>query len=500
MSLGPTRGGRTRGDRTRGDRRWLVLVFAVGLVAALAGIAVPATYGGHVAVDEPQYLLTAVSLAEDGDLDISDELAEGRWRAFSATELPVQTQPLPDGRQISPHDIGLPLLLAPAAALGGWVGAKVAMALLAGSLAAATLWVARRRFGIPAAVAVPGVALAAASAPLAVYGQQLYPELPAALAVVAAVAVLTRRAPARPGIIRSGLTRVDLTAAGAAVTVLPWLGAKYVPVAAALAVTALVRAGGARARAGLAGGLALMGALYLLVHRLVWGGWTVYASGDHFQRSGEFGVVGFQPDYVGRGLRLVALLVDRDYGLVAWQPALLLLVPALAMLLRRRPAGWGVLFAPLLAGWLTATFVALTMHGFWWPGRQVVVVLPLALLVVLWALTCLPTRAARAALVPAVAGVAAYAHLLVDGLAGRITWVSGFEHTGAPGYRLLRGLLPDYRGQFWAGHLAWITAFAVLVIVGWRLAGRSAGPSRSRPVRVAAGRAGRTEIEERIPS
>ena len=41
-----------------------------------------------------------------------------------------------------------------------------------------------------------------------------------------------------------------------------------------------------------------------------------------------------------------------------------------------RPDGTRCAFP--LAGWMvTATFVALTMHGWWWPGRQVVVVLPL---------------------------------------------------------------------------------------------------------------------------
>ena len=47
------------------------------------GIGVRALYGAHVAVDEQQYLLTAISLAEDGNLDITDELAEQRWRAFA---------------------------------------------------------------------------------------------------------------------------------------------------------------------------------------------------------------------------------------------------------------------------------------------------------------------------------------------------------------------------------------------------------------------------------
>src|SRR4029450_3506110 len=56
---------------------------------------------------------------------------------------------------------------------------------------------------------------------------------------------------------------------------------------------------------------------------------------------------------------------------------------------------------PRAAGWTTATWMALTMHGWWWPGRQVVVVAPcLVLAIAWWAGT---SRAVRGAL--AVAGV-----------------------------------------------------------------------------------------------
>jgi hypothetical protein len=438
----------------------LALVFAVAVLAAACGIGVRATDRAHAAVDEPQYLLTALSLAEDGNLDISDELADGRWRAFADAEPPVQTQVLRGGRQLSPHDVLLPLLLALPVGIGGWIAAKMTLALLAGILAALVLWVAVRRLAVPPRIAVPGVAVAFASAPLAVYGQQVYPELPAALAVTVAVAALL--GPAR----RGGLMTLAL-----AVTALPWLGAKYAPVAAVLAGLALYRLARARrlrAAAAVAGGLAAMGVGYAVVHRAAWGGWTVYATGDHFQASGEFSVVGFHPDYVGRSLRLVGLLVDRGFGLGAWQPAWLLLIPAVAVVARLRPRGMLTLVLPLLAGWLTATFVALTMHGFWWPGRQVVVVLPLALLLILGALARLPSWTSGVALALAVSGVLTYAWLLADGLAGDLTWVTGFESVGYPGYRLLRPLLPDYRTGFWALHLAWIAAFAVLAAAGWR--------------------------------
>src|SRR3954468_22166582 len=125
-------------------------------------MSVRATHGGRTTADEPQYLLSATSLAEDLDLDISDELRAERWRAWHEAELPQQTKPLLDGRRVSPHDPLLPALLAGPVAVGGWVGAKLAMAAMAGLLAAATLWVAVRRLGVglgPAVLAVGGFAL-----------------------------------------------------------------------------------------------------------------------------------------------------------------------------------------------------------------------------------------------------------------------------------------------------------------------------------------------------
>ena len=464
-------------------------VVAVAVLAALAagaGIGVRGIVAAHVAVDEVQYLLTALSLAEDGDLDIADELAEQRWRPFADESPPVQTSVRPDGSQVSPHDPLLPLLLAVPMGLGGWVAAKAALAMLAGLLAGLTLWVAVRRFAVPLPLAATGAALAAASAPLAVYGQQVYPELPAALATLAGVAVLT-----------GPLRRGSLVVLAASVVALPWLSVKFAAVAAVLAVLGALRwwrAGRHREVVALGTGLAALGAGYLAVHRAVWGGWTVYASGDYFERTGELSVVGTSPDYAGRALRLVGLLVDRDFGLVAWQPAWLLVVPALAALTIRVPRGLPViglpaLAGPLAAGWLTATFVALTMHGYWWPGRQVVVVLPLALLVVLCWLARSGSRLRAVAATMAAAGVLTYGWLLADGYARAITWVSGFAEVGAPTHRLLRPLLPDYRGDFWFLHLAWIAALVLLAVLARQAARRDPDPpggSAPHPVAVSA--------------
>jgi hypothetical protein len=448
-------------------RTWWAAL-AVGVLAflvAAAGILVPATHATRTTADEPQYLLTAISLAEDRDLDIADELAEGRWRPFHALPLPTQTEPLAGGRRLSPHDPLLPLLLAGPVAAGGWVGAKLAMAVLAGLLAALLVWTAVRRLRVPVGTAVLAAVVLACSPPLAVYGSQVYPELPAALAVLAAAAALTTAAaPGPPATL----------VVGVAVVALPWLGVKYAPVAAAIALVAgwrLAREGRARQALALAGSLALAGVVFLALHRWWYGGWTPYAVGDHFV-TGELSVVGTDPDYLGRGRRLVGLLVDRGFGLAAWQPAWLLAVPALAALARRRPAGWAALAVPLAAGWLVATFVALTMHGWWFAGRQVVVVLPLAALAVAW----WTGRERRRRLLLAVAGgvgLVAFGWLVAEGAAGRITWAVDFAATANPLYRAWRLALPDYLAMSrwtWALHVVWLAALAAWAVVAARAA------------------------------
>ena len=466
-----------RTDRP-GLRLAMVVVGLLSVLAAGLGIGVRATHGGHAAVDEPQYLLSALSLWEDHDLDISDELADRRFLAFHDLDLPVQTAVRPDGGQLSPHDPLLPVLLAVPMGLGGWVAAKLTLAMLAGILAALLLWVAVRRFAVPPRLAVPGVALATCTAPLAVYGQQVYPELPAALAALVAVAALTAPRP----------TPRTLTVLALAIIALPWLSVKYAPVGAALYLVAAVGLGREhrrRAAAVLTGVLAAGGVAYLAVHKAIYGGITAYASGDQFQSSGEFGVVGLHPDYPGRSIRLLGLLVDRDFGIAAWQPAWFLVIPALVALLAGRPRHWPALVAPLLAGWATATWVALTMQGYWWPGRQLVVVLPLAVLVILVWLA----RAGRAVVVTAaalaMAGVGYYAALLVTGSVSNTTWVL------APDDLVLHWpaalLLPDDRDLNTADQVryaALVVVAATTALLALRTARRSGrAPAASRTSR-----------------
>ena len=450
--------------------RWWLLALGVGTFAWVA-LAVPAraTYGGRTTADEPQYLLSALSLGEDLDLDISDELRAERWRDFHEAELPRQTEPNADGREISPHDPLLPAYLAVPMSLGGWVGAKLALAAVAGVLAAATAWVAVRRFGVAPVAALGVTAAFALASPLAPYGVQVYPELPAALAVTVAVAALT-------GTLR-GRGQVALVLA---VVALPWLAVKYAPVAVALVAVGAVRLwreGRRRPLVVLAGAFAAAGAAFLVMHRLVYGGWTVYAAGDQFTETGEVSVIGTHPDYVGRSQRLIGLLVDRSFGLATWAPVFLFTVVALGALVRRRPPGWTALVAPLAAGWATATWVALTMHGWWWPGRQVVVVVPLLVVTTAWWLDR-HRGAVTAFVVAAVLGVASWAWVLAEVLLERLRLVIDVDATTGPWLRAWRLVLPDFRQygvRTWSLAVVWALVLVALLALGWRGERGSAG-------------------------
>jgi hypothetical protein len=428
-------------------------------------VAIPAqaTYGARTTADEPQYLLSATSLAEDLDLDIGDELRQRAYAPFHAVELDPQTQPNADGREFSPHDPLLPLLLAVPMGLGGWAMAKATLALLAGALAALLVWVAIERLAVRPSVATVVVLAFALSAPLTSYGTQVYPELPAALAVTVAIAALTG-----PFGRRGRWTLL------AAVVALPWLSVKYSPVALSLVVVGAWLLWRRDERAELVRGAALLagaGVAYLLVHRAIYGGWTVYASGDHFQSTGEFSVTGVRPDYAARSQRLVGLLVDRGFGLAAWAPVYLAALPALGALARRRPPHALALGLPLAVGWANATWVALTMHGWWWPGRQTVVVLPCVVLAVAWWVHAVAPRALAAVAALGAVGVVLWGWLVVEVLQLRLRLIVDFEATRDPLERAWRLVLPDLRAGDDLLVLVWIVVVAALAAGGWRSAG-----------------------------
>ena len=413
----------------------IFLVAASTFLFAMIAINARATYGAKISVDEPQYLLSALSLIEDGDLDISDELDEQRYWTYHPLKLNQQTIDLnEDGQRISPHDPLLPVLLAVPMGIGGWVAAKVALALIASLTAAVTLWVAIRRFDVSENIAAVVIGLCFASPPMTAYATQVYPEMPAALCLITGI-----------GLVTSNLDRTKLLWLSIVVTALPWLSVKYVPVAAMLVLYSGAKYWKKERKDLLVFGTVLLisGLVYLFVHKSIYGGWTVYASGDHFV-NGEFEVVGRNPNFFARTRRLSGLLFDQGFGLIAWAPFYFALIPSFVALVKWRVKNGSILWLTAATGWSVATWVALTMHGWWWPGRQLVVILPAVII----AITLLAEREKVwrwFICTGAVSAIAGWIWLAIESQTGNRTLVVDFEEMPYPIYRFIRLIFPNFR-------------------------------------------------------
>ncbi|HXO26726.1 MAG TPA: hypothetical protein VOA80_05250, partial [Thermoanaerobaculia bacterium] len=321
--------------------------------------------------DEPYNLLLAHSLAYDGDTDLANNYAAGDWRYFM--DRPIAPQPGdpsgPHGEKYSRHNALLPLALVPAYRLAGKTGAQLTMALLTAALAWLTLRLGRHYAADRPGEALVAWAWVAFAPPLLLYSYQIWVEVPAALLAMAALDRILELDPAD-----SAPPRWRIWLAIAAPTLLlPLLKIRFILIAAPLVALAAWRAGrrpGQRRQAlalgtlllGLAGGILLYNQrLYsnpLKIHS-----WQEIDPYRHTLM-----------DYLGGGL---GLFYDCAFGLFAFAPIWLLLLPALALLLARRaplPLHLAVLTLPYL--------LAVTPRGEWYGGwsppfRYALIALPL---------------------------------------------------------------------------------------------------------------------------
>ena len=264
--------------------------------------------------DEPHYLVMAQSLLSDGDLDLTDEFAAREYAPFYGGDLAPHTSPnTPPGRLYSMHSPGLPALLLPAYALGGYRGARV----LAGALAALTgvlLYRLVREVTKDERIAAAAWALATFTPPLAFYAVTLYPETPAALGVVAFL--LTARAAPCTG---------ALAAATLLAVVLPWVHTKFVPLAAVGLAFTVLRPYRWPARAAVTAAFAAALGLLSFYFQSLYGSpsWSAaLGPADVSLRRVPWGIAG--------------AFLDRQYGLLVVAPALALAIPGGIVLWRRR--------------------------------------------------------------------------------------------------------------------------------------------------------------------
>jgi hypothetical protein len=293
--------------------------------------------------DEPHYLIIAQSLWRDRDFRIENNHLRGDYlEYFPQTLEPHYLRRGVDNEIYSIHPVGLPMLLAPVYAAGGYrlvVWVMIAMAAFAAALA--WRWIVGL-LNAPGA-ATFAWAVVATSAPFLLNTFTVYPEIAAGVAVMV------------------GLTTRHPVVIGTAAATLPWLSTKYAPMSLVLLLVTgrPLWTRSAWTSSELLGravpyGVSLLA--WFAFFYVFWGTPRPQAPYGHMAQTTPWNLV-----FGGPGL-----LFDQEYGLLAYAPAYILAITGLWALWRsggdRRVAAVqvGLLFAALLG----------TVGAFriWWGG------------------------------------------------------------------------------------------------------------------------------------
>ena len=417
-------------------------------------IDIRATRGASITGDEPYYLLTTQSLLADGNFDLRNQYDTKSYKSFFDHPNDLWHQSVPrqgDGRLLSPHNPGLSFLVVPGFAIGGLTGAQIQLLLIAAASMALAFVLAAHLSGqrLVSWIVALVVGLTATAF---IYSTEIYPEFPASLTLVVSLLTVTRR---------QILGTVDALLLAAALTTMCWLGVKYAPLALLVSGYFLLRADRVGRIALLIAGIT-SAVLFAWFHLNLFGSLTPYSVGVVHAGWSTTDILVGHIELSERYYRLWGLFIDRRFGIGRWAPLLLAAVPGIVLLglgeLPRR-----LILALILAQLLIATFVAITMMGWWFPGRTLLTVLPLFVLpIVLFAARTSFWGRVAIALLGVLTLITTYG-LAMAGRAGEVTIaVNPFDMVFPP-FQGLSGLFPLY--TLWTSETWWLTVFWLAMAV-----------------------------------
>jgi hypothetical protein len=318
----------------------------------------------YPAGDEPHYLVMAQSLWRDGDLKIENNHTRGDYHEYFPGDLKPDflTRGI-DNEIYSIHPIGMPVLIAPVYGLGGYPAVIVAFVIMA-TIAAALMWNVTVALTNGVGAATFAWAAVALTSPFLFNAFAVYPEIPAALAVVIASAIILSPA---------SYSRTRWLIVGLACAALPWLSTKYTPMSAALIAVALGRiiwtTDAARVApvapiAPLAPVAAALTVIPYGVSLLAWF-YHFYATWGTPMPNAPYGAL-VQTEFKNVVFGVPGLLFDQEYGLLPYAPVYVLAITGLLTMWRSDRASRRIaielvtVFATLLA----------TVGAFriWWGG------------------------------------------------------------------------------------------------------------------------------------
>jgi hypothetical protein len=341
----------------------VAFVLSLAVYGGAAWTSAPARPAG----DEPHYLIITQSLLLDGDLQIENNHAREDYAAYYNADLrPDYLRRGRNGQIYSVHASGLPALMAPAFAIGGYP-AVVVFLVLVSAIGAWLAW--RTSFALTRSEGAAwfGWAAVSLSVPFLCHSGAAFPDGPGAVLVMTGVAALVRleragatadlRVASSGGPIREGAgNALAWLLQGAALAALPWLHTRFAAAAAVLGASIALRLFARRQLGRLAAFAAVP-----VASAAAWFGFFYAVYGD-FSPAAPYGAYS-QSSLANLWPGLPALLLDQQYGLLPNAPVYAVALAGLALLARehRRLA---LELALLFVVYLSAA----ASYSMWWGG------------------------------------------------------------------------------------------------------------------------------------
>jgi hypothetical protein len=243
-----------------------------------------------------------------------------------------------------------------------------------------------------------------------------------------------------------------------------WLGVKYVPLALLVGCYFLLRAK-QEGRGTLLALAVPSAAAYIWFHLATFGELTPYSINTVYAGDSTLEVVNSHVTFGERIYRLWGLFIDQRFGLIRWSPVLLLVLPGVIAMLRSGPLP-RLMLSLIVTQVLIGSFVAITMMGWWFPGRTLATVLPLFALPLALVLKLAPLLLRAAAVVLGAYSLAITAALAHAGREREITIAVDPFAMGNDIFQSTARLFPNY--QAWGSDtviltIVWLSAAALVM-------------------------------------